>query len=234
MPRITTVADVMAQALIVIDDVRMQKELASNPALFYRRYSAYVEAAMTLITMPPQLYEYISNGYTKPTYDDYSWVSDASSTESETVINTGKIGYELCCASVRYKDDTYYEPYKDFTYNDETGDITMPVQEEEGIEYEFDFYRDGQFEALTSRMERLLALATAIIWDERFSRNWLNMQPKLKDASFETINEANYMDKLTARMQQNRQNFSDELRKYEQDFAYRQTVGGLQPTTVFI
>ena len=63
--------------------------------------------------------------------------------------------------------------------------------------------------------------AVCVAWDEDFSRNWLNLQPKIHDSSFSTVNEANYMDKLSLRLRENRQSFNDELHKYEQLCAYK-------------
>lgn len=230
----TTVADVIGQAMIIIDDIRMQQELAVSPAQFYRRFSQYLEVAITLVTKPPELYEYISNGYNAPEYTESTWISTEESKYAQVTIDTGITGYELVSATIRSKDGTRKIPYSGFTYDPETGEITMPVQPEADIEYEFDYYNDGWFEHLTARMERLLAEAFAMVWDERFMRNWLNQTPKLQDASFSVVNEANYMSKLTERMTANRLRFSDELRNYEQDFAYRNTVGGVKPTIIFI
>lgn len=230
----TTVAEIISQAMIIIDDVRMQKELAVSPALFYRRYSFYVKMAMTLVTKPPVLYEYISSSYVEPEFTDYQWTSTAESVGTPTDINTGITGYELVSCTTLSPDGTVRRPYTNFTYNAETGVIRMATQSEAGVSYDFDFYNDGYFADLTLRMQRLMAYAMAIVWDERFSRNWLNMQPKIKDSAFETVNEANYMAQLTNRMTQNRLRFSDELRQYEQDYAYRNTVGALKSTDVFI
>lgn len=230
----TTVSEVIGQAMIIIDDIRMQQELAVSPAQFYRTFYQYLEAAMTQVTKPPELYEYITQNYHAPTYADYTWVSTAESTSSVTQIATGMPEYELVSCTIISADGTRKTPYSDFTYDAATGDIVMPAQAADNIEYTFDFYTDGYFDNLTARMERLLAEAFAIIWDERFQRNWLNMTPKLQDSSFSVVNEANYMSKLTERMVANRLRFSDELRNYEQDFAYRNTVGGIKPTTIFI
>ena len=96
----------------------------------------------------------------------------------------------------------------------------MPIQESAGIGYDFDFYTDGQFPDLSETQMRLFALAVAVVWDERFSRNWLNMTMKIKDESFETVNEANYTQQITKRLHDNRVSFNDELRAYEQLCAY--------------
>ena len=219
----TAIADIIAQAMIYIDDVRLQEQLAVNPALFYRRMSGYIEAAMPLLSSPPQLMDYVSGKYEAPTYDDYTWVSTEDSTTETTVVQTGKTGYELC-SIVSIDEDGNETPYEDAVYNAETGDITFPIQEASDIRYEMDFYNDGSTDDLTPTMKRLFALAITIVWEERFSNNWLNLTQKLHDSSFNTVNESNYMDKLTTRQKENRQRFQDELHKYEQNTAYKTIV----------
>lgn len=217
----TTLAEIMSEAMIYIDDVRLQDQLAGNPALFYRRMSAWITAAMPLLSSPPELRAYIEKEYVAPSFDDFEWFSDSESMTVETYdVPTGKIGYELCSVVVRSEDGTYTTPYTEATYDPETGIVTFPQQTAVGIDYEIDFYTDGSVADLTMTMKRLFGLAVAIVWDERFSRNWLNITAKIHDSSFSTVNESNYMDKLTDRMLFNRQTFQDELRKYEQDNAY--------------
>ena len=67
---------------------------------------------------------------------------------------------------------------------------------------------------------RLFALAVAVVWDERFSRNWLNMTSKIHDDSFKTVNESNYVQAITKRLHDNRIAFDHEMRAYEQLCAY--------------
>lgn len=219
----TAIADVIAQAMVIIDDIRLQEQISVNPALFYRRMSAYVDAAMPLLSSPPQLYEYISKNYTQPTYDDYEWTSTYESVMESVTISTEKTGYDLCSIVIIDSDNNAI-PYTAAIYNAETGEITFPIQESEGITYEIDFYKDGEVDDLTPTMMRLFSLAIAIIWDERFTRNWLNITEKIKDSSFQTVNESNYIDKITIRMKENRQAFQDEMRKYEQNTAYKTVV----------
>lgn len=219
----TAIADVIAQAMVIIDDIRLQEQISVNPALFYRRMSAYVDAAMPLLSSPPQLYEYISKNYTQPTYDDYEWTSTYESVTESVTISTEKTGYDLCSIVIIDSDNNAI-PYTAAIYNAETGEITFPTQESEGITYEIDFYKDGEVDDLTPTMMRLFSLAIAIIWDERFTRNWLNITEKIKDSSFQTVNESNYIDKITIRMKENRQAFQDEMRKYEQNTAYKTVV----------
>lgn len=219
----TTWADVVAAALVQIDDVRLEEQMAVSPAQFYRRMSAFVNQAMPLLSRPPELLGYLKKDMTEPSYEDMEWTSDAASTTQETEIDTGLTGFDLCSVTqrVQHPNGTIsLVPYPDATYDPETGIVTMPVQTGEGIGYDIDFYTDGEFQTLSRTQMRLFALAVAVVWDERFSRNWLAITPKIHDESFETVNEANYTEKVTKRLHENRIAFNDELRAYEQLCAY--------------
>ena len=220
----TTVSEVISQALIFIDDVRLTEILQVSPARFYRKLSAYVQAAMPLLNRPPELFSYISSAYIAPTYDSASWASTAESVTGPVVFASGMTGYELCSVTQRSQDGLYETPYKDFAYDAETGDITFAQQEQEGIEYEIDFYSDGSFDDLTITMQRLFALAVTTVWYDRFDNNWLNMQMKIHDSSFDTVNESNYVEKLTIRNKEVKQAFASELHKYEQDVNYKRAI----------
>lgn len=219
----TSWADIVSAALVQIDDVRLEEQMAVSPAQFYRRMAALITQAMPLLSRPPELLTFLKGGMTAPQYDDYEWLSDAGSVISETSISTGKYGYGLCSVTqrVQHPNNTIsLIPYPDASYDPDTGIVTMPEQEREGIEYDFDFYTDGEFPDLTETQMRLFALAVAVVWDERFSRTWLNLTPKIADDSFKTVNEANYAQQITKRLHENRIAFNDELRWYEQLCAY--------------
>lgn len=215
-------------AMLFIDDVRLQDDVAVNPAQFFRRMTLYMNAAIPLLARPPELQTYLLNGMEAPAYDDFSWVSTTASTGAETVVETGITGFSLFSCVIRQVDaaeNVTLIPYTDATYDPETGNVTFGVQSAAGIEYSLDFYNDGSFSAdLTQTQKRLLGLAIACAWDERFSRNWLNMQMKIHDSSFETVNESNYIQTVTSRLKTNRAMLNDELWKYEQDYAYRNLV----------
>ena len=138
------------------------------------------------------------------------------------------IGYELFSCSLRTYDSAGVvtaTSVSDVTYDSETGEVTFPVQQSSGLEYSLDFYTDGSFGVdLTEAQKRLLGLCIGIVWDERFSRNWLNIQQKVKDSSFDTVNESNYMREVQSRLSVNRHLLNDELRRYEQDMAYVNTL----------
>lgn len=217
----TNIAEIIGEAMIYIDDVRLQEQLETNPALFYRRMSAYVSAAMPMLTSPPELYDHISGQYVEPTYASYEWVSTQQSVTSETEVDTGCIGYDLCSVIIRSDDGLYANAYTQATYNAETGIVTFPIQEFAGANYEIDFYNDGSTADLTLSMKRLFGLAISIVWNERLYNDWLGITPKIKDSAFKSQTESTYVDKLNDRLVTNRQAFQDELKKYEQVNAYR-------------
>jgi hypothetical protein len=166
---------------------------------------------------------YLNYELVKPEYDDYLWTSDGEST-----VETGKIGYELFSCSIREVDDSGVvtsTPVSNVEYDVETGTVTFLEGTTAGTVYNIDFYTDGSFYYdLTEAQKRILGLAIGVVWDERFSRNWLNITMKVKDSSFDTVNESNYMREVQNRLFMNRHLLNDELRKYEQDVAYKNTV----------
>lgn len=232
----TAWSDIITASLVQIDDVRLQEQLAVSPAQFYRRMAEIVNQAFPLLSRPPELFQHLKLGMVLPAFDDYEWESTEESTEGETVVETGLPGFDLCSVTQRIQQPNgtiSLLPYGGAVYNAETGNVTFPVQSASGIGYDIDLYTDGEFPDLTETQMRLFALAIAVVWDERFSRNWLNMQMKIKDQSFETVNEANYMEKVTKRLHDNRISFNDELRWYEQRVAYANTVGKIaRPITL--
>lgn len=215
-------------AMPVMDDVRLIDQMGENPALFFRRMALYMDLAIPMVSRPPELDSYLNYELVKPVYDDMIWRSTSESLEGETTVETTMTGYDLFSCSLREVDESGVvtsTPVSGVTYDPETGTIVFPQQETVGLEYNVDFYTDGSFYYdLTEAQKRLLGLAVGVVWDERFSRNWLNITQKIKDASFDTVNESNYMREVQNRLFMNRHLLNDELRKYEQDVAYKNTV----------
>ena len=215
-------------AMPVMDDVRLIDQMGENPALFFRRMALYMDLAIPMVSRPPELDSYLNYELVKPVYDDMIWRSTSESLEGETTVETTMTGYDLFSCSLREVDESGVvtsTPVSGVTYDPETGTVVFPQQETVGLEYNVDFYTDGSFYYdLTEAQKRLLGLAVGVVWDERFSRNWLNITQKIKDASFDTVNESNYMREVQNRLFMNRHLLNDELRKYEQDVAYKNTV----------
>lgn len=222
---------VINAAMQALDDERWAEQLNVSPAQFLRAKSDTVAFALPLLNSPPELLDYLEKDWTEPEYDDYAWVSTEESTTAETALETGLTGFELMSCMVKSEDGTEAYPYSDAAYDPETGYVTMPIQPKAGITYEFDFYTDGSMADLTKSQLRLFGLAVAVVWDEHFERDWLKLTQKIHDSSFDTVNEANYMDKSNKRLHDNRQSFNDELKKYEQLCTYK-TVKARSSATV--
>lgn len=220
----TQISEIIKKAMVIIDDVRLTQQLAENPAIFYRRMCGYVELAIPMLSSPPELYRYITDNLTESEFASAAWVSTEESLTQETDVDTGKTGFDLCCVSMYDQDEKSVIQYTGAEYDPETGVVTFPVQTDTEIVYDIDFYKDGSVAELTPQMERLFALAVAVMWNERLDNNWLNIQPKIKDSSFSTINESNYIDKMTARAKEKRLEFTDELKKFEQNTMYERVV----------
>ena len=234
----TTWAEIICNyAMPVIDDVRLSDQMGENPALFFRRMALYMDLAIPMVSRPPELDTYLNYELQKPDYADTLWVSTEESLSGPTVLNTGITGYELFSCSLRETDESGVitsTPVAGVTYDPETGGVTFPQQTAVGLEYNVDFYNDGSFYYdLTDAQKRILGLSVAIVWDERFSRNWLNITQKIHDGSFSTVNESNYMREAQNRLFMNRHLLNDELRKYEQDVAYKNTLPP-RPGTRFV
>lgn len=219
-------SEIITAAKLLIDDVRWQKEVEISAARFFRAKSEYVKMALPRLNRPPGLMDYVKTGMSEPQYDSASWTSTEQSTTEEVTVELGTPGYELCTVCLRTNGGLVETPYSEFSYDEGSGSITFNVQPQAGLEYEIDFYTDGEVNTLSETQMRLFALAVAVVWDERMDRTWLNLQPKIKDASFETVNEANWAEKFSQRLLRNEQSFSDELRKYEQDCAFRARFSG--------
>lgn len=217
----TAWSEIITAAMQALDDERWREQITVSPAQFYRAKSDSVKFALPLLNSPPELLDYLEKDMVTPQYDDFSWESTEESLSGETAAETGLLGFELMSCILMSEDGTEATPYPGASYDPETGIVTMPQQAAVGLHYEFDFYTDGSFADLSNSQMRLFALAVCVVWDEHFTRNWLNIQAKIHDSSFSTVNEANYIDKSTARLMQNRQSFNDELHKYEQLCAYK-------------
>ena len=235
----TGFTDIITAAMVIIDDIRWRDDLAANPAIFYREKADWVVKALASLNRPPELGEYLQQTMTAPAFADYAWTSDAASMSAETVVATGKTGFDLCSVSVYNAAKTKLTPYTGANYDKTTGNVTFPVQSAAGISYTIDFYTDGTFGGsnnLTVRQMELFSLAVAVcVWDQRMDRNWLNMQAKVHDSSFATPSEGTYTEKVNQRLMRNIQLFNDKCSKYEQDCAYRHRFrGGVPQTTTLL
>ena len=207
-----------------IDDLRWKTELETNPALFFRQKSLYVISGMARFNRPPQMTAYLQ--YTPPEYDDYYYTQDAE-TAGEIVIETGKMGDELCSTGISGIDkfgNPYYTPIEN-TYDPETGAVTVTWPLDAWQIVQCDLYTDGTFDnPLSDRQKRILGLCVAYDWYSNFTNSWLNQQPKISDKSFAVKSENEWIRTTTERRRLLRQELDGELLSYEQSVAYMNTV----------
>ena len=221
----TTFAEIITDyAMVEIDDIRLQEQLDENPARFFRRMTLYVRNAVPYFTTPPQMTQRLM--FQDAQWDDFQWRGTASA--SQTVVQTGKTGYQLCSIMTALEtngEEVFWAPYRGANYDPQTGEVTFPPGIADGQIFDMDFYTDWQFDAeLNSVEKRILGLCVALVWYERFSTNWLNMQPKIQDQSFSVGSESGHIRAMTERAREFRHTLNSEIRKYEQNLSYQNTV----------
>lgn len=222
-------------ALLIINDLRLNEELAENPALFFRKMSFYMKHAIPRFNRPPEMKEWLA--YTAPTYDDTTYTAEADAASDITYATT-KTGYDLMSAGIVTQDvygNPLYTPFQNAEYNAETGVITIHASEEAPVEkgtlFQFDFYSDGTFtNDLTDAQRRILALCIQYGWETAFANDWLNRAPRAKDRSFDAGNVSSQVRANTERINAVRRTLDDEMTGYAQSCAYMQAVppGGRQ------
>lgn len=224
----TPIAELITDwAMTEIDDARLEELLNENPAQFMRRMWLYVKRGTPYFNNPPEMENLLT--YSEPEFDDFEWTASASA--EETIVQTGKVGYEIVSTSKiwRGKDGTVFScPFPEAAYNVDSGEVTFPAGIPEGTRFAIDFYRDGSFERDLGKVElRILGKCVALAWYERFSGNWLNMQPKISDKSFTTGSEANHINAMTTRTREYRAALNDEIWRYAENKEYmRLTANG--------
>lgn len=215
-------------ALLIINDLRLNRELAENPALFFRKMAFYMKDAIPRFHRPPEIRDWLI--YTEPSYDSLTVSVDEKKTADFT-LETTVPGYEIMSAGIMTEDvygNPVYTP-AEAGYNAETGDITIHASADEPVEagtvFSFDFYTDGVFaNDLTDAQKRILALCLQDAWEAAFSNEWLNRVPRAKDRSFDAGNVANQTRSNTERRAAIKRQLDDALAAYEQNCAYMQGV----------
>lgn len=213
-------------ALVEIDDERLNEMLEESPALLMRKMWLYVKNGIPYFQNPPEMRTLLK--YEAPIFDSYEWI--AVSSGSETHVETHKVGYEVVSVNKVWADgigNAYSEPYYDAHYDSDTGIVTFPAGISDGTQFSMDFYKDGAFANDLGPDElRILGKCTALVWHERFSGNWLNMQPKINDKSFGTGSEANHTNAQTTRNKALLAALNDEIWRYAQNAEYLRLGNG--------
>lgn len=216
-------------AMLIINDIRLNTELAENPALFFRKMSFYMKNAVPRFNRPPEMKEWL--GYTEPVFNAAIHTVIEETTEN-LVIELGLTGYDLMSAGT-LTDDVYgnpvYTSIPEATYNADTGSVTIPATESDPIQagtvISMDFYTDGTFDnELTAAQRRILALCIQYAWEMGFVNDWLNRTPRAKDRSFDAGNVSNQTRANTERLNAVRRTLDDEMTGYAQSCEYMQAT----------
>lgn len=216
-------------ALLIINDLRLNNELAENPALFFRKMAFYMKSAIPRFNRPPEIKSWLT--YTEPEYNALVYTVGDEQTESFTV-PSGLTGYDLMSAGTMAEDvygNPEYTPFAAASYDPETGDITVNASETEpvpaGTVLSFDFYTDGAFDNdLTDGQRRILALCLQYVWEQSFTNEWLNRAPRAKDRSFDAGNVSSQTRANTERLNAIKRTLDDEMNGYAQTCEYMQAV----------
>lgn len=207
-----------------INDQRLDETARTVPALYYATMAGYMTIAIPRFTNPPGMQEYLVGTEANRLAEDY--ISPAEQTGG-TVIATGKQGYDICSAVIVADDDMgnpVFTPI-DVVYDSVAGTVTYSGDLAEGEKITMYFYADGEFEnTLSPEIMRILGLCLQLAWESRYIADWLNRTPKVQDKTFTLPNAANQERADTERIKALTENLNDEMRRYEQNLAYRNTM----------
>ena len=233
MPMGTTFAEIITQwAMQTIDDVTWTQSLAENPAAFFRAKSDTLIASLGHFSRPPEIKQWLT--FTAPSYAN--WTHTAAHELTLPVgLSTGITGMELCCCTM-ITTNNVQSTYTTLpvTYDAETGEVTIPETAPvatipEGAVLDFDFYKDGVFDRdLDVEQKHILGLCVALQWYTRFANTWLNIQPKIKDRSFDTVSESAHITAAATKAKEMRLALNDALLRYEENVYYRQRMPMMQ------
>lgn len=224
----TTFIDVICNhAMVEIADIRLQNDMQTSQARFFRKMALYMLNAIPRFNRPPEAREWLK--FTAPAYDDYDYTVPDDHYSGDIEIETGLAGFEIVTA-IKLQDTGYgtYEfiPVTDMAYDAETGKVTISDGSiSVGDRIAIDFYTDGYFDReLGYDMKDILGLLVQYVWEQRFANDYLLQQPKIKDKSFDVGNEANHMRASTERMRFLSERINQRLKSFEQNIAYRSAI----------
>lgn len=224
---------------VFVNDDRMKEKASTNLVRFFEETFYYLNAAIPRFNRPTRIIPFLT--FSSPLFSSYSWAvpaeiqtpdatGETGTTSQPITIHTQQIGYELCSVVI-YTQDQYGNPteipYTSAQYNPLNGTVTFPAGLTFGTQFEIDFGTDGYFDKnLTQEMKRILGLAFQLVWENRFTGDWLARAPKLTDKSFLSPNEANWTRAQEEKRRGMEQTFNEELRRYEQNCAEHGIMNG--------
>lgn len=222
----TTWEEIEARAMTYIkDDLSLEQDMKTRLPVFYNRMRAYMVEAIPTFNRPPEMLERLK-AYTEPLFDSVSWTADEDR-ESGFVIDTGVSGADLCAVGILAEDaygDVSYTPLTAFTYDAETGNVTVNAAVSAGTALDIDLYTGGSFETELNDTEKgILAFAVYNRYEHRFDNDVLERTAKIRDSAFTTISEASQTQANTARQKQADSQLFDMMRAYQDNVEYLKT-----------
>lgn len=228
---------------VFVDDIRMKELFENNPAKFFEETFYYMGAAIPRFNLPHQMISYLS--YTSPYFANYQWIVptaednpvDGNAVTSEpTTLSTLKTGYEICSVVIYTQDqfgNPIETPYTQAAYDSVTGTVTFPAGLTEGTQFNLYFATDGYFDnKITDEMKRILGLAFQLVWENRFSGEWLARAAKITDKSFAPPNEANWTRAQEEKRRWIESSLNDEMWRYEQNCYAQGALNGTGITLI--
>lgn len=221
-----------------ISDIRLDEKAVDNPPVYAWTMWRYLLPEMARFTIPVEMPTYLFGTTDVPriTYPQFMSARQVISSEltSDTVFALGEdfVGFELFSAHTVQRDasgEIYTLPTALATYDSETGNVTLTASADEpiaaGTVFDFDFYTDGSFaETLSPEIMTILGMCFECGWLKNVGNDWLSIVPKTEDKNFSQQNIANWRDKDTARLKQAEGNLASEMRKFEKNCYYKQTI----------
>lgn len=208
-----------------VNDPNWQSELAMNPAQFFRAKSQFVIESIPRFSRPPEAKEWLA--HTEPDYNDYLYTAPEDETAPVTIA-TGMTDFEMCSVGLLTTDiagNTTYEPITDFSYDADTGEVTVNVDLASGAKVDIDFYTDGVFaHALNAEIWRILGMCVAVVWQEHFNNSFLNQTPKIKDRTFDVGSESAHITASENKLKGMVERLNGSMLRFETNTAYRQTM----------
>ncbi len=219
----------------LIKDPRIKEIAEADKPLFARQMWGYLLPAIPEFNIPAEMPEFLMGTpenpkIVEPLYGDYRYTTEEEIT-SNLIIQLGDSGkgYELfCCRMVTYDDfENWILVPTNATYDSENGTVTLYATPDnpipKGTIFDMDFYKDGHFaETLNITEMKILALSFQVEWQRReFNNDYISNIPKVEDKSFYEQNRANKEKADDSRLAQYRVELAEEMRRYEQNLAYK-------------
>lgn len=219
----TTWEELEARAMTYIkDDLSLEDDMRNRLPVFYNRMRAYMVEAIPVFNRPPEMMQRLA-AYTAPQFESVSYTAVGGITAG-TVIQTGVTGADLASVGVIAEDEygeVSYLPFTAFSYDAESGNVTIQQDISVSDTIEIDLYTSGSFSMELNDTEKgILAFAIYNRYEHRFDNDVLERTAKIRDSSFSTISEASQTQANTARQKLADSQLFEMMRAYQDNIEW--------------